>query len=83
MKILVKGNVKALGSVCSMHPSYNVEFVKEPNDKDYDIILYGDIELDSILIQNETEPIYCTGDIFSYSMSKEEILEYRKRKEAV
>lgn len=83
MKILVRGNVKVLGDVYSMHPSYNVVFVKEPNDKDYDIILYGDFELDSIFIQNETEPIYCTGEIYSYRMSTEEIAEYRKRKEVV
>lgn len=83
MKILVKGNIIGLGSVIFMQlpmENYFCFVDKEQNESDYDIVIRGDIEVDSIFFNDFVEPIYCTGAVQAWGMSDKEIADYKKKK---
>lgn len=83
MKILVKGNIIGLGSVSFMQlpaESYFCFVDKEQNESDYDIVIRGDIEVDSIFFNDLVEPIYCTGAVQTWGMSDKEIADYKNKK---
>ena len=81
MKILVRGNIKALGDIIYMSQPLEGYFCTncgEQNDMDFDVVIKGDLEVESIFLNQLVEKIYCTGDVICYMMSAEEI---KKRKE--
>lgn len=53
---------------------------KEQKETDYDIVIRGDVETDSLFFNDFVEPIYCTGVVQAWGMDKEEIVAYRKKK---
>lgn len=82
MKILVKGNIIGLGYICTMQTPIDDYFVfvkDEPKESDYDIIIRGDIEVDSIFFGNFVEPIYCTGAVITYGMDSKAIDNYKNK----
>ncbi len=82
MKVLVKGNIIGLGYICTMRVPMDNYFVfvkGEPKESDYDIVIRGDIEVDSISFGNLVEPIYCTGVVIIYGMDSKAIANYKNK----
>lgn len=83
MKILVKGNIIGLGDISFMQlpmEGYFCFIDKNQKETDYDIVIRGDIEVDSIFFNDFVEPIYCTGRLIALGMSNKEIADYKNKK---
>lgn len=66
MRVLVKGNIIADGSICWMKDEqikFNVK-VSEDEEKTYDLVIYGDMRCKNLWV-NIAE-VHATGDIVAY-----------------
>lgn len=62
-KILVKGNILADGNIASYLPLIDVIDIEcgEQNEADFDIVIGGDMKIDSLCINTNAAKIYVAG----------------------
>lgn len=62
-KILVKGNILADGNIASYLPSFDVIDIEcgEQNEADFDIVIGGDMKIESLCINTDAAKIYVAG----------------------
>lgn len=72
MKILVKGNIIARGTIGIMNNVGLIQNCEKQNEKDFDIVIYGDLELDSLWV-NDNVQLYSEGSMACLGMTEEQI----------
>ena len=68
-KILVRGNIIASENVMSMFypPEGNYEaHVGEVDDKDFDLVIEGDVNIKNICVMSNDTKVSVTGDVVAY-----------------
>lgn len=72
MKILVKGNIIARGTIGIMNNVRLIQNCEKQNEKDFDIVIYGDLEFDSLWV-NDNVQLYSEGSMACLGMTEEQI----------